>query len=171
MSRLYAVDAAHEFPFTAPGFPTRLEGREEIMDWISAGWDAGLLGYEQYRTVAVHDTADSGKIVVEQEAIGTSKATGDFALPNIMVLTVSGGQITCFRDYVNIPAAMAALGLAVRIGSRRDARPYIAQTRHGVTVAPAEVGSSPIQGLYRKPNRYWRRPAQRSAEGADVPVG
>ncbi len=111
MSRLYAVDAAHEFPFTAPGFPTRLEGREEIMDWISAGWQARLLSYEQYRTVSVHDTADSGTIVVEQEAIGTSKATGDFTLPNIVVLTVRDGQITCFRDYVNIPAAVAALGL------------------------------------------------------------
>ena len=42
------------------------------MDWTCAGWEAGLLGYEQYRTVSVHDTADSGTIVVEQEVIGTS---------------------------------------------------------------------------------------------------
>lgn len=27
MSRLYAVDAVHEFPFTRPGLPSRLEGR------------------------------------------------------------------------------------------------------------------------------------------------
>jgi fermentation-respiration switch protein FrsA (DUF1100 family) len=96
------------------GQPRQLEGREEIMDWISAGWEARLLNYEQYRTVSVHDTADPGTIVVEQEAIGTSKATGAFTLPNIVVLTVRDGQITCFRDYVNIPAAIAALGLAVQ---------------------------------------------------------
>ncbi|MET8157317.1 nuclear transport factor 2 family protein [Sphaerisporangium sp. NPDC005289] len=110
MSRLYAADAVHEFPFTAPGLPSRLEGRDAIVTWIAAGWKDNPLKYERYRTLAVHDTGDPETIIIEQEAIGTGAATGEFALPNIVVLTVRNQQIVRLRDYVNIPAAAAALG-------------------------------------------------------------
>lgn len=110
MSRLYAVDAVHESPFTRPGAPSRLEGRHEIVNWIAAGWNAFPLKYERYRTLAIHDTGDPETIIVEQEALGTSAATGEFALPNIVVLTVRNGQIARLRDYVNILAATAAMG-------------------------------------------------------------
>jgi ketosteroid isomerase-like protein len=110
MSRVYAADAVHEFPFTAPGLPSRLEGRDEIVNWIAAGWKANPLKYERYRTLAVYDTNDPETIIVEQEAVGTSATTGEFALPNIVVLTVRNGQIAHLRDYVNILAAAAALG-------------------------------------------------------------
>lgn len=110
MSRLYAVDAIHEFPFTAPGFPSRLEGRDEIVSWIAAGWKTNTLTYERYRTLATYDTDDPETIVVEQEALGTSASTGEFALPSIVVLTVRNGQIARLRDYVNVLAAAAAIG-------------------------------------------------------------
>jgi ketosteroid isomerase-like protein len=110
MSRLYAVDAVHEFPFTRPGLPSRLEGHDEILNWIAAGWQTNTLKFERYRTLAIHDTSDPDTIIVEQEAIGTSTATGEFTLPNIVVLTVHNGQIAQLRDYVNILAAAAATG-------------------------------------------------------------
>jgi ketosteroid isomerase-like protein len=110
MRRLYAVDAVHEFPFTRPGVPSRLEGRDAIVNWIAAGWQANLLKYERYRTLAVHDTGDPATIIVEQEVLGTSASTGEFALPNIVVLTADNGQITHLRDYVNVLAAAAAIG-------------------------------------------------------------
>lgn len=110
MRRVYAVDAVHEFPFTRPGLPSRLEGRDEIVSWIAAGWQANTLRYERHRTLAIHDTDDPKTIIVEQEALGTSTSTGEFALPNIVVLTAHNGQITRLRDYVNIPAAAAAIG-------------------------------------------------------------
>ncbi|WP_245617562.1 nuclear transport factor 2 family protein [Amycolatopsis taiwanensis] len=108
MRRIYAIHAVHEFPFAYPGVPSRLEGRDKIVNWIAAGWKANPLKYERYRTLAIHDTKET--IIVEQEAIGTSASTGEFTLPNIVVLTVHNGQITRLRDYVNIPAAAAALG-------------------------------------------------------------
>jgi ketosteroid isomerase-like protein len=111
LSRVYAADAVHEFPFTRPGLPSRLSGRDEIVNWITAGWNAYPLKYEQYRTLAIHDTSDPETIIVEQEALGTSASTGEFALPNLVVLTVHDGQIVRLRDYVSIPAAAAALGL------------------------------------------------------------
>lgn len=110
LRQVYAADAVHEFPFTYEGGPTRLEGRDEIVDWIAGGWAENQLRYERYRTLAVHDTADPNTIVVEQEAVGASPVTGEFALPNIVVLTVRDGQIIHLRDYVNVLAAMAAMG-------------------------------------------------------------
>jgi ketosteroid isomerase-like protein len=110
LSRLYAVDAVYEFPFTAPGLPSRLEGRDEIVNWIAAGWKDYPLKYERYRTLAIYDTNDPETIIVEQEALGTSASTGEFTLPNLVVLTVRNGQIARLRDYVNILAAAAAMG-------------------------------------------------------------
>ncbi len=110
MRGVYAVDAVHEFPFTRPGLPSRLEGRDDIVTWIAAGWQASPLTYEGYRTLAVHDTGDPETIIVEQEALGTSTVTGAFALPNIVVLTVRHGQITRLRDYVNVLAAADVMG-------------------------------------------------------------
>jgi ketosteroid isomerase-like protein len=110
LRQLYAVDAIHEFPFTQPGLPSRLEGVEEIVRWTTEVWQAKAFRYGAYRTIAIHDTGDPATIVVEQEALGSSPAAGEFALPNIVVLTVHDGRITHLRDYVNILAAMDALG-------------------------------------------------------------
>lgn len=110
LRRVYALNAVHEFPFAYPGVPSRLEGRDEIVNWITAGWQANPLKYERYRTLAIHDTIDPETIVVEQEALGTSATNGEFTLPNVMVLTARDGEITHLRDYVNILAAAAALG-------------------------------------------------------------
>jgi ketosteroid isomerase-like protein len=109
MNHVYAVDAVHEFPFTPPGVPSRLAGREQIVNWIATGWKTNTLKYERYRTLAIHDTTDPNTIIVEQEAVGTSTSTGEFALPNIVVFTARNGQITHLRDYVNVLAAIRAL--------------------------------------------------------------
>ncbi len=109
---VYADAAVHEFPFAYPGVPARLEGREEIVSWIAAGWAGDVPRFDGYRTLALHATADPGTVVVEQEAFGTSASTGEFTLPSIVVLTVDGGQILHLRDYVDVRAAAAVLGRA-----------------------------------------------------------
>ena len=110
MRRLYAADAVHEFPFAYPGVPSRLEGRDQIVNWIAAGWQANPLTYERYHTLAIHDTKDPATIVVEQEALGAGATTGPFTLPNIVVLTTHDAEITHLRDYVNVLAAASAVG-------------------------------------------------------------
>lgn len=110
MRRMYAADAVHEFPFAYPGVPSRLAGRDDILDWMADLRAANPLRYRRYRTIAIHDTDDPETIVVEQEAIGNSPATGDFTPPNIVVLTARDGEIVRLRDYVNVLAAAAALG-------------------------------------------------------------
>ena len=110
MSQVYAAGAVHEFPFTRPGAPARLEGRDTIMGFIAAFWDTSPLRYERYRTIAIHQTADPDTIVVEQEVAGTSATTGPFVLPNLLVLRPRHGQLTHLRDYANLLALADALG-------------------------------------------------------------
>jgi SnoaL-like domain len=109
MSELYAASAVHEFPFTVPGAPSLLVGRDAIMAFIAAGWD-GPLRFERYQTLSAYMTNDPGTVVVQQDVYGTSSVTGPFVLPNLIVLTVTGGQIQRFRDFVNIVAAYQAMG-------------------------------------------------------------
>ena len=109
MEQLYAVDAVHEFPFTRPGLPSVLAGRDAIMAFIVAAW-SGPLTYERYRTIAAFGTDEPGTIVVQQDVHGTSTTTGSFVLPNLVVLTTAGGRIRRFRDFVNILAAFDAIG-------------------------------------------------------------
>lgn len=109
MARLYAVDAVHEFPFTKPDVPSRLAGRDTILEFIAAGWK-GPLKYERYQTVSAYTTNDPDTIVVQQDVYGASSTTGPFLLPNLVVLTVTNGEIQRFRDFVNILAALEAIG-------------------------------------------------------------
>lgn len=112
MVDLYAEDALHEFPFSRPDIPSELRGREQIRAFLEASWQNAPLRYDAYRDVVVRDTTDPEVIVVERVAVGFSEATGrDFALPNIVVMTVRDGRIVHFRDYVNILAASEALGM------------------------------------------------------------
>lgn len=110
MRDLYAPNAIHEFPFTLPGVRTHLTGRDEIITWISAGWSASDLKYENYRTLSIHETTNPDTIIVEQEVRGTSCTTGDFTLPNLLILTTRNGEIIHLRDYIDTAAAAAALG-------------------------------------------------------------
>ena len=110
MSGVYAADAVHEFPFARPGVPSRMEGRDAIMSFVTAFWSASPLRYERYRTIAIHGTADPDTIVVEQEVEGSSSTTGPFVLPNIMVIKTRRGQISHLRDYANLLAVEEATG-------------------------------------------------------------
>ena len=110
LRQLYAANAVHEFPFAYPGMPSRLQGRNDIVNWIAGGWAADVPSFERYRTTAVHATGDPDTLVVEQEACGASAAAGEFALPNIIVFTVRHGQIVHLRDYVDVRAAARAMG-------------------------------------------------------------
>jgi uncharacterized protein len=122
---LYAVDGVHEFPFTRPGVPSRLQGREQVRAFAQANWDTSPLQYEEYRNVVVHQTADPAVIIVEQEAAGTVTTTGRrFTLPNIIVLKVRDGQIVHLRDYVNLLAVAEATDrLPALLASITDQKP------------------------------------------------
>jgi ketosteroid isomerase-like protein len=112
MARLYAKDAVHEFPFTVPGVPSSVAGRDAIVAFIVANWEASPLRVEHYRTISVHETTDPNTIVVEQEGIGTNRSGHPFTAPNLVILTAREGEIVRFRDYVDLAGAAAAAGTA-----------------------------------------------------------
>jgi ketosteroid isomerase-like protein len=118
--QLYAVDAVHEFPFTMPGVPSRLVGRDAIVEFIVASWKSPLK-YERYETLSAYTTNDPCTVVVQQDVYGTSSTTGPFILPNLVVLTVAGGEIHHLRDFVNLLAAFGAMGMKPGVGN--DAMP------------------------------------------------
>jgi uncharacterized protein len=115
LAELYAEDAVHEFPFTTPGGPTRIEGRAAIADFLATVYRSLPLRYTEYRTIAVHQ-ASRTTLVVEQEALGVNTETdAQFALPNIAVIRIDPtGLIVSFRDYANPVAVAEALGGALR---------------------------------------------------------
>ncbi len=111
LAALYTEDAVHEFPFTTPDGPTRIEGRAAITEFLAAVYRSLPLRYSGYRTIAVHQVGEA-TLVVEQEALGVNTRTGEpFALPNVAVIDVDPqGLIVSLRDYVNPVAVAAALG-------------------------------------------------------------
>ena len=114
LAAMYAEDAVHEFPFTTPGGPTRLEGRAAIAEFLATVYRSLPLRYTGYRTIAVHEVSGT-TLVVEQEALGVHTQTGaPFVLPNIAVIDVDAeGLVASYRDYANPVAVAEALGDAL----------------------------------------------------------
>ncbi|WUS95892.1 nuclear transport factor 2 family protein [Streptomyces sp. NBC_00708] len=111
LADLYASDALHEFPFTAPGFPPRYEGREAVRAGYRAVWGASPVRIDEVRTVSSYETADPEVIVAEHAVVGTVPATGaSFTVPGLLVLRVRLGLITHVRDYMDTAALAAARG-------------------------------------------------------------
>src|SRR5215217_950316 len=75
LADLYAVDAIHEFPFLAPGRPTRYRGREEVRAGYWAAWSASPVRLEEIRNVMVYETTDPEVIIGEWAATGRVSTT------------------------------------------------------------------------------------------------
>ena len=117
---LYADDAVLEFPFTAPGFPRSLHGREEIRAHLRATFGRAVR-LEGFRDVVVHETTDPEVIVAEHTIVGTATASGrPCAISNLLVLTVRDGHIVHQRDHLDVLAAAVAAGATDRL---REAAP------------------------------------------------
>ncbi|MEU2249506.1 nuclear transport factor 2 family protein [Streptomyces sp. NPDC019224] len=109
LADLYAADALHEFPFTAPGFPPRYEGREAVRAGYRAAWGASPVRIDEVRTVSSYETADPEVIIAEHVVAGTLPAGGAaFTVPGLLVLRVRDGLITHVRDYMDTAALAGA---------------------------------------------------------------
>jgi len=104
---LLAEDVVVEMPFTPPGQPSRIRGREAFLAFAEPRRAALPLRFEAVDVVAVHDTADPEVIVVEYTmtgVLGEHRASAPF----IGVLRARDGLITHWREYQN-PLALALL--------------------------------------------------------------
>lgn len=107
---LYVADAILEFPFTTPGFPRSLRGREAIRGHLRATFGTAIR-LEGFRDVTVHETTDPDLIIAEHTMVGTATANGlPCAIGDLLVLTVRDGRIVHQRDYLDVIAAAGAAG-------------------------------------------------------------
>ncbi|MCZ7422504.1 nuclear transport factor 2 family protein [Verrucosispora sp. WMMA2121] len=108
-----ADDVVIETPFAVPGRPTRIEGRQSVLEYTQAGRAAFPVRFHDCRNVVVHETGDPDVIVVEYELVGTHTATGVTAsAPFIGVLRTSHGKLAQWREYQHTLAIAEAVGQA-----------------------------------------------------------
>ena len=112
---LLADDVVLETPFAAPGRPTRIEGKQQVLEFTRNGQAAFPVRFDDCRDVVVHETADAEVIVVEYVLVGTPTATGVVAsAPFIGVLQTRNGELARWREYQHTLAIAQAVGAGGR---------------------------------------------------------
>jgi ketosteroid isomerase-like protein len=106
---LWAEDGVVEFPFAPPGYPTLVEGRAAVAEYMRGYPD--ILKIEEIPQPVIHQTVDPDVVIVEFEASGTVVATGaPYRMRYIAVITVRDNEIQRYRDYWSPLAAAEAMG-------------------------------------------------------------
>jgi uncharacterized protein len=97
---LCADDVVFEFPFAPPGRPARVEGKQEVGDYLQAV--SGRRRIEAVPSLEVHETVNQDVAIIEMTMTGTVTATGaPYEQSYVVVLTVRDGLIARYRDYWN----------------------------------------------------------------------
>ncbi|MFD2416850.1 nuclear transport factor 2 family protein [Amycolatopsis pigmentata] len=95
---LWAADGTMEFPFAPPGWPTRLDGREAVREYLRGYPD--VFDVKGVVEQTVHETTDPEVIIAEVEVEGVEIPTGkSYRRRYISVITVRDGHIAAYRDY------------------------------------------------------------------------
>jgi uncharacterized protein (TIGR02246 family) len=98
---LFAPDGVFEYPFTVPGMPERVEGREQVRANLRRM--LGAFRFEEYRNVRFHQATDPEVVVIEHDIAGTIVSTGRaHTLSYVYVLRARDGEIVHLRDYVDL---------------------------------------------------------------------
>ena len=106
---LLAADVVFEYVISVPGYPRRVEGRQNIIDLYSS--------YDDYMTVHTADNLrvyrDPGAsvVVLEYEVHGESVQTGrPYNNRFVSIVTVKDRKVTHWRDYLDPIAVFDAAG-------------------------------------------------------------
>ena len=98
---LFAPDAYVEWPYRPAGVPGRVEGRDQLREFLTAQAN-GLVRFDEYRDTVIHETTDPEVVIVEYEAYGTVIPTGAPLHQTIIaVLRIRDGLVVSYRDYLN----------------------------------------------------------------------
>jgi ketosteroid isomerase-like protein len=103
-----AADAVFEFRYRIPGWPTKVVGREALMD-LYAGYGRGMT-LQGADGLVVNLSRTEGVVILEYEVHGAAVTSGR-AYDNrfISVVTIRDRKIVGWRDYMDSLAAMSAL--------------------------------------------------------------
>lgn len=106
-----AEDVLIEWPFSPPGRPRSVQGREAYVAFAAAGRESLPVRFDEFRDVVIHDTTDPEVIVVEYDMVGTHKVTGQQASASfIKTVRVRDGEVVHVREYQDVLTMAAALG-------------------------------------------------------------
>ncbi|WP_326574277.1 nuclear transport factor 2 family protein [Streptomyces sp. NBC_00481] len=92
-----------EFPYAPEGFPSQLDGRASIAEFMRGYPDHFDL--REIPSLQIHETTDRDTIVAEWRGTGRVVATGaPYDMAYVSVVTVRDGHITHNREYWNLSA-------------------------------------------------------------------
>jgi ketosteroid isomerase-like protein len=106
---LLSEDVVFEYVISVPGYPRRVVGRQNIATLYSGYGDYMMLTSAD--NLRVHRDRESSVVVLEYEVHGTSVQTGrPYDNRFVSVITVNGGKVTHWRDYLDPVAVFDAAG-------------------------------------------------------------
>lgn len=110
---LFAADGYVEWPYRPAGVPGRVEGREQLREFLTAQ-AKGLVRFDEYLNTVIHETTDPEVVIVEYDVHGTVIPTGAPLRQRIIaVIRIRDGLIVSYRDYLNplvLAETLAAAG-------------------------------------------------------------
>jgi len=106
---LLADDVVFEYVISVPGYPRRVQGRQNIVDLYRA--------YDQYMKVhsadnlSIYRDPEASAVVLEYEVHGESVQTGrPYNNRFVSIITVKDRKVTHWRDYLDPVAVFDASG-------------------------------------------------------------
>jgi ketosteroid isomerase-like protein len=98
-----------EYVISVPGYPRRVEGRQNIIDLYSGYGD--YMDVHSADNLRVHRDPETSVVVLEYEVHGKSVQSGwPYNNHFVSVLTVNDGKVTHWRDYLDPVAVFDASG-------------------------------------------------------------
>ncbi len=106
---MLAEDVVFEYVISVPGYPRRVEGRQNIIDLYS--------DYDSFMTVRsadnlrVYGDPAASVVVLEYEVHGESVQSGrPYDNRFVSIVTIKNGKVTWWRDYLDPVAVFDAAG-------------------------------------------------------------
>jgi ketosteroid isomerase-like protein len=111
---LFAEDAVTEFVVTVPGYPRRVEGRDNLAELYRGYGNTFVL--ERCSDLAVYRDPESSVVVLEYAVHGRVVATErPYTNRFVSVITIRERKVTHWRDYLDPLAVLEALGTALPV--------------------------------------------------------
>lgn len=98
-----------EFPFSPPGYPRLVEGKQAIADYMSGFPDK--IQIDRFDVVELHENAMGDVGVVEFTCTGAVVATGrHYNQHYVAILKTRDGKLSLYKDFWNPLVAIEAFG-------------------------------------------------------------
>jgi len=106
---LLAEDVVFEFVISVPGYPRRVEGLQSVID-LYGDYDS-YMSVRSADTLRVYRDPVASVVILEYEVHGVAVQTGSpYDNRFASIVTVGGGKVTWWRDYLDPVAVFDAAG-------------------------------------------------------------